>query len=139
MTQGNLAAVAFDESPTGEEALVHAINTLVEKLDLQTQSATGYETFTQQLPVRVPVLLMGVDMSRRRALIRTNTDDVFVGKFSELANSTATNPLGYPLPQAAGDEFKNTDELYVVYNPGGTPSTELVLVSVLIERNAARA
>lgn len=133
MSAGNDAALTLVNAIDAIQKNTGALQQVIEKFNLLPQSAKSYETFTLQLSVRQPTILLSMDSARTRALIRANTDDVFVGKLSTLASSGAQ---GYPLPTQAGDEFKNMDELYVVYNPSGTPSSDPVLVAVMVERNS---
>lgn len=74
-----------------------------------------------------PSLLLGRDLSRTRALIRSSRDDVFIGTFSQLSSG-----LGYPLPRASGDEFKSTDDIYAVCTTD-TPTGVAARVAVWVE------
>lgn len=133
MSQGNDAALSLTNAIDAIQKNTGALQDVIEKFNLLPQSAKTYETFVLSLSLRQPTILLSMDSSRTRALIRANVADVFVGKLSTLASQGAQ---GYPLPTGHGDEFKNMDELYVIYNPQSTPSTAPVLVAVLVERNS---
>lgn len=133
MTSGSDAANSFTEAVNALTESTAATRALIAKFNLTPQSAKTYETFTLTLSEGQPTILLSMDSSRTRALIRANTADVFVGRLSVLSSAGAQ---GYPLPTVAGDEFKNMDELYVIYNPSGAPSTDPVTVAVLVERNS---
>lgn len=91
-----------------------------------------YEAFTIEFAASPePILIAGLDRSRKRMLLRASTTDVFVGNRSQLAGG-----FGYVLPTQAGDEFRSTDELYVRYIPETPDPTTIVRVSIWIEKEA---
>lgn len=138
MSAGNEAAEAFENTGLGE-AIVTQLTKIVDTLNFNNQSATTVEAFAQQLNLREPTLILGVDATRRRALLRANTTDVYVGRYSELTSSRADNIQGYLVSSQAGDEIKNIDVMYAIYNPTGTPATSPVYIHVLVERETNRA
>lgn len=96
---------------------------------IKEQSAPRFQAFTRQLAVGVPAILVGADRNRSRLMLRASTDDVFIGSLNELSSG-----FGYPLPTAAGDEIKTTDDIYVLYNPSGSAASN-PRVAVWLERS----
>lgn len=127
MTQG------YDDK--GWEAVVDALAPFADIADVllklaQPQAATEFVTnVVTVVEGAQPVLLLGLDPVRARALVRANTDGIYIGSYSQLAG----NGLGYPVQINAGDEIKTIDDIYVIYRTD-PPTGEQAAISVWAER-----
>lgn len=109
-------------------AIAQAVTTSVAQIT-KPRSATQYESFTRALTIGVPIIVLGADRLRTRALLRGNTDDIFIGTLSQLSSG-----FGYPLATQQGDEILTTAEIYAVYNPQSGSPTD-ALIGVWLERD----
>lgn len=93
------------------------------------RSANEFQTHNFALNPGAPVVLLGYDRARTRALVRATKADVYIGTLQQLSGG-----LGYLVPTAAGDEIKTIEEVYALYSPSGSVDTD-VRITVWLERS----
>jgi len=116
------------------EAVV-AIPAAVKAAVMKPNGPIVYESFTFELSTTggQPVMLLGYDLSRVRALVRSSVTDVFIGKMEQL-----TSGLGYAVTAtttSGGDELRTNDAIYVVWR-SDTAAASPALISVWVEKVA---
>lgn len=99
---------------------------------LEARSSAEYITSSLKVNVNSPIVLLGYDRARVRALVRTNSPGIYIGSLQQLSGG-----LGYLLgAEAGGEELKTYNEVWVTYLPDvpPAPNAPLPIVSVWAER-----